>query len=539
MNSVSADGLRAVSGTDASESERVEQWGGLRLDAFDPKAFRTNAEIAVSKLERYLADSSIRGLTLTDPEILLEKARALMAEPEGRLGGLDEHRLGEILDLYIRTGIQVHSPGYMGRQFSGVVPLAGVVDFVSSVVNQPSSFYEAGQLPRVAECLMADELNRFIGWPQGRFAMITTSGGSLANLTAMLAARNDKLPRFWSEGAFALSGQPRPAIAVGEDAHYSVHRAAGILGIGDDQIVVLPCNGRRQIDIAAVQPTLQAAEDRGLKVFCLVASAGTTSIGAFDSLGELAAIAHARDIWLHVDGTHGASLLVSDALRHKLEGIEDVDSLAWDAHKMMFVPAMCTLLFYKNKEKSYGAFVQEASYVFEKAPDVVTEFDSAEQNFECTKRPMIMGLWVLWALYGPRLFAEKIEYLCQLTGKAHAVLEDEPEFAALHEPEANILCFRYVPSNLPHHRLGDFQVAIRNRIRKEGRFFISKVDIEGLAALRVVMMNHRIHIGHFQALLREIRTVGQSILKEWAAAASENEWAFGACRQPERLRTSV
>jgi L-2,4-diaminobutyrate decarboxylase len=386
------------------------------------------------------------------------------------------------------------------------------VDFISSIVNQPSSFYEAGQLPNVVERIMADEFNQFIGWERGRFSMVTTSGGSLANMTALLAARNDRLPRIWSEGISAVKGQPRPAIAVGENSHYSVFRAAGILGVGEEQIVRLPVNRKQQICMRQVRPTLEAAEERGLNTFCMVVSAGTTSAGAFDPIDQLAAIADERNIWLHVDGAHGASLLVSDKLRHKLKGIEKADSFAWDAHKMMFVPAMCTLLFYKNKEKGYGAFRQDASYVFEKEPDVYTEFDSAEQNFECTKRPMIMNLWVLWALYGKALFANKIEHLCQLAEHAYQMLEDESDFETIHQPEVNILCFRYLPSDLQGRSFPDFQVKIRNRIREAGRFFISKADIDGAAALRVVFMNHLTGTDHFRMLLDEIRKTGQELL---------------------------
>ncbi|NET50798.1 MAG: aminotransferase class V-fold PLP-dependent enzyme [Merismopedia sp. SIO2A8] len=408
---------------------------------------------------------------------------------------------------------QVHSPGYMGRQFSGVIPLAGVIDLISSIVNQPSSFYESAQLPNVAERIMADELNRFIGWERERFAMVTTSGGTLANFTALLAARNDKLPRIWSEGISALEGKFRPAIAVG-DAHYGVCRAAGILGIGEEQIVRLPVNRKKQICIEKVESTLDAAKERGLEVFCMVASVGTTSVGAFDPIDELGEIAAQRNIWLHVDGAHGGSLLVSDKLRHKLKGIEKADSFVWDAHKMMFVPPACTLLFYKNKEKSRGAFHQEASYVFEKEPDIYTQFDSGKKNFECTKRPLIMNLWVLWALYGKALFANKIEYLCQLTEQAYQILKDEPDFETLHQPEANILCFRYLPSNLPEKMFSYFQVAIRKRIREEGKFFISKVDIDGIGSLRVVFMNHQIDATHFRMLLSEIRKTGQELISE-------------------------
>ena len=499
---------------DTFEKEpNTKKRGVLEPDVFDPQLFRENAEIIISKLEKYLADSSIRGLALTDPSVLLKAAKDLMTEEYEGIAPLDEEKLGAIIDLYIKTGIQVHSPGYMGRQFSGVIPLAGVFDLISSIVNQPSSFYEAGQLPNVVERIIADEFTRFIGWERERFVMVTTSGGSLANLTALLAARNDKLPRIWSEGISALERQSRPAIAVSEDAHYSVCRAVGILGIGEDQIVRLPINRERQICIEKVRPTFEAAAERGLKVFCMVASAGTTSVGAFDPIDELAEIAKEKNIWLHIDGAHGASLLVSDKLRHKLKGIEKADSFTLDAHKMMFVPAMCTLLFYKNKEKGYGAFRQDASYVFEKEPDIYTEFDSAEKNFECTKRPLIMNLWVLWALYGKALFANKIEYLCQLTEHAYQILKDEPDFKTLHQPEANILCFRYLPSNLRERAFPDFQVAIRNRIREEGKFFISKVDIDGVGALRVVLMNHQINVDHFRMLLYEIRKTGQELLK--------------------------
>lgn len=483
---------------------------GLLIEAFDVQLFRESAESVLAKLEKHLADLSIRGLELVEPAQLTRAARALMTKERERPAAFDEARLAEIVDLYLRTGIQVHSPGYMGRQFSGVVPLSGVIDFVGSVVNQPSSFYEAAQLPNVVERIMADELNKFIGYPPGTFAMLTTSGGSLANLTALLTARNRAFPGIWGRGSSALGDSARPAVAVGADVHYSVARAAGILGIGEDRVVRLPLDAERRIDVARVRPALDEAARQGLHVFCLVASAGTTPVGAFDPLDELAAVARERDLWLHVDGAHGASLLVSDTLRHKLRGIEQADSLAWDAHKMMFVPAPCTLLFYRDRERSRDAFRQTASYVFDAQPSVYTELDNGDKNFECTKRPMIMGLWVLWAMYGPALFAEKIEYLCRLTRYVHAILEEEPDFETVHRPEANIICFRYRPEWIGEDEVSDFQVQIRDRIKHRGQFFISKVDVDGVAALRVVMMNHQITTGHFHMLLDEIRKAGKA-----------------------------
>lgn len=500
--------------TPLGEIHVKEKAGALNSEVFEADLFGEQIEIAATQLQAYLKDSSIRGINLINPSILLKAARTLMTKEENSIATFDKERLKSIIDLYIKTGIQVHSPGYMGRQFSGVVPLAGVFDLVSSILNQPSSFYEAAQLPNVAERIMANELNRFIGFDKDKFTMITTSGGSLANLTALLAARNDKLPGVWAKGIASSSQEGIPAIAVSENAHYSVTRAAGILGIGEDHIVKLPVNNAKQINIDKVQTALDSAKQKGLNVFCLVASAGTTSIGAFDSIDELAEITRKNNIWLHVDGSHGASLLVSDKLRHKLKGIEKADSLAWDAHKMMFVPSPCSLLFYREKEKSYGAFHQEASYVFEKHEDIYTEYDSAEKNFECTKRPMIMNLWVLWAIYGRALFSEKIEYLCHLCMDTYMLLDKESDFETIHQPESNILCFRYKPQNAKDCLIPDYQVEIRNRIRENGLFFISKVDINNESALRVVFMNHQINTDHFNQLLNEIRKTGQAIISE-------------------------
>jgi L-2,4-diaminobutyrate decarboxylase len=481
-------------------------------EVFAPQLFRDNAQVVVTRLACYLADDSIRGLALTDPAVLLDAVKTIMDEDSSAPD--NQKKLLSMIDLYIKTGIQVHSPGYMGRQFSGVIPLAGVFDLVNSIINQPSSFYEAAQLPNVVESVMADELNQFIGYPPDSFAMVTTSGGSLANLTAILAARNDKFPQFWSGGVNTIAGQALPAIAVSEDSHYSVSRAAGIAGIGADQIIRLPTNDHKQIDITQVEATLKAAKERGLHVFCLVAAVGTTSMGAFDPIDALADICQQHNIWLHVDGAHGASLLLSEKLRQPLKGIERADSFVWDAHKMLFVPSMCTLLFYKDKHKSKGAFAQQASYVFEKEPDIYTEYDSAEQNFECTKRPLIMNLWVCWVIYGKALFANKIELLCELTQSTYRLLQQQPDFTPLHQPQANILCFRYLPQHLELSpaEMGDLQLNIRNQIRLDGKFFISKVDVDGLASLRVVFMNHDITLAHVKILLEEIRSVASNLL---------------------------
>jgi L-2,4-diaminobutyrate decarboxylase len=484
-------------------------------DPFDPEQFKSTADLVNSLLKNHLANTKTRGLKLTDPTILLEKAMKLMGSESSTVAKFDAKKLESILELYMSTGIPVQSTGYMGRQFSSPLPLSGITDFVSSIINQPSSFYEAAQLPNVVEQIVADKFYNLIGWNNHDPAMVTTSGGSLANMTAILAARNNAFPEIWKKGVMGIDKNLLPAIAVSEDVHYSITRAVGILGIGEDQVIKLPTNKKKQICINQVETVLDEAAAKGLKVFCLVASAGSTSIGAIDPINELGDITRKRNIWLHVDGAHGGGFLMSNKLKHKLNGIHKVDSFIIDAHKMLFVPGTCTLLFYKDKQKAKGAFQQKASYVFEKNEDIYTKYDSAEKNFECTKRPMIMNLWVPWAMYGKSVYSNKLEYLYQLTQKAYRTILIQKDFIAHHQPESNIFCFSYIPENLPKILNFDFQLAIRNVLKEEGKFFISKVEIDGNTVLRVVFMNHNIKIEKFEQLLDEIRNIGQKIIKNW------------------------
>lgn len=480
--------------------------------------FAAAAHQAVKRLADMLSGDSLEGVRLQRPADLMARARNLMV-PADR-GRFDLHRFSEILDLYLETAIKVNSRGYMARQFSSVMPVAAVFDMVSAMVPQPASYYEAGQLPNIADRLLEETLGRLVGWPHGRFEMVTTSGASLANMTAVLVARNHCFPQSWN-GGLAAAGSRRPAIAVGEDAHFSVTRVAGIIGIGQDQVVRLPLNYRRQICPAGAAAALDSAAFCGLDVFCVIASAGTTSIGANDPLPELAALAKRHGAWLHVDAAHNGAFLVSDRLRPRLSGLELADSFCMDAHKTLFVPALCTLLFYKQKGMAETAFPQKDSYVFDPFEDEMTAVQSGVKNFECTKRPAILNLWLAWSLYGRHAFADKLEHLVTMTGAAHDYLASQPDFLVPHRPESNILCFVHRPAGVDSRRLSRLQIQLRDRVRAAGQYLLSKVDLDGRTMLRMVLMNHQIGLHDIEGVVAEIRRHARDILENDATESEQ------------------
>lgn len=484
----------------------------ILTDAFEPTHFSEAVALAHDRLVNHLHRDEVEGLTQIRPHDLLAQARALMTSGQG--DRFDPQRFADILDLYLRTGIKVNSRGYMARQFSSVPPVAAVFDMISALAPQPGSFYEAGPLPNVADRIIAEEFGALLGWPAGSFEMVSTSGASLANMTAVLAARNRHYATGWKEGV-AGDARGRPAVAIGADSHFSVTRIAGILGLGEDQVVRLPLNARRQICTEGAAQALNAAAQRGLHVFCIVAAAGSTSIGANDPLPALAEMARERGAWLHVDAAHNGALLVSNRLRSRVKGLELADSFCLDAHKTMFMPSACTLLFYRQRGVAETAFPQKASYVFDPEEDEISRFESGVKNFECTKRPAILNLWLTWALYGRKFFESKLDYLVDLTQAAHDHLTALPDFTVQHEPESNILCFVHRPQGSAGLDIDRLQLELRNRVRDAGRYFISKVDLDGATVLRIVMMNHRIGIEDIAGLVEDIRRNGRDIVADW------------------------
>ncbi|MEL6538016.1 MAG: aminotransferase class V-fold PLP-dependent enzyme [Bacteroidota bacterium] len=412
-----------------------------------------------------------------------------------------------LLELCLGADPCLLEPGTEQPWQPEVAPLAVIMDLISSIINQPSSFYEAAQLPNVAEYIMAEEFCERIGYDPDTSTMVLTSGRALANMTAILAARNQKFPQIWQQGTPEMEG-PKPAIAMSSQAHYSNRRLAGMIGIGEDQVVYLPVNEQGQIDPEGTEDSLAEARNRGLQVFCMIATLGTPSRGVLDPIDRLAEIAAAHNLWLHVDGALGGNLIVSDRLRSQLGGIEKADSFLLDAHKLLTMPGTCSLLFYKDKKASYGAFQQDASYVFEKQPNKFSAFDSAKQNLECTKRPMIMGLWVSWICYGSSVFAQRIEYLYDLTKQAYHLLRHLPDFETIQEPSINILCFRYT-TVIPDHEQGEFHETLCQRLQTQGYYFLSTIMIHEKTAMRVVFDSHRTNLSHFEAMVQDLRDLTQ------------------------------
>ena len=471
------------------------------------------AHAAESYYSECLASAG-RTLPDTDPESLIARARAAMdLKQDGHLEGGKQKALREqfsaLATMALKDSHRLHDPRYMGHQVPAALPAAAMFDFIGRTASQGAAVYEMAPFGTAAEKAVISELGKIVGWRDGTFAGIGTHGGTLANVTALLAARNIRYKDSWQAGV--ATGSPRPAILTSADSHYCIARACGILGIGTSQLIKVPVDGKRRMDVDAARDLIHEARKNGLDPFAIVGSACTTPTGSFDDLDAIANLAREANLWFHVDGAHGASFLLSDRHRHLLKGVEHADSIAWDAHKMLFVPALCTYLLYKDRRHSWAAFSQDAPYLFDPDDSAgMAEYDGGLRTFECTKGAISLGLWGVWSLYGKSFLASLIDGVMQRTESFHRMILGAPDFEAAQIPQCNILCFRYLPSDksLDSATLSALQQEIRSRLLREGKWYITGTKLDGEYWLRTTIINPMTEDSHLQGLMEAIRSCG-------------------------------
>lgn len=459
---------------------------------FDPAAFNATGHALIDLLSRYLADNlqgKSRVLDWQPPMAAMRHWQAALP----RHGTLTpEQLLQKLRDEILSASLHIHHPRNLGHQVAPPLPMAALCDLVAALTNQAMAVYETGPSATLLERQVLRWLGELIGWQQTEGVL--TSGGAQANLTALLAARQVKAGwNAWQHGVSA--GAPLRLLAS-EHAHYSVSRAAGIMGLGTDAVVKVAADDRGRMDMAALQAAWQRCVNEGAKPFAAVATAGCTPTGSIDPLPEIAAFCRKHDLWLHVDGAHGASALLSGRHRSLLDGIALADSVVWDGHKLLYMPATVSAVLFREPQHSYAAFAQEASYLFQGNNDAEEAFNTSYRTLECTKRMMGLKLWAAFSLYGVEKLGGLVERVFATARQLAEKLQAAPDFELPMPPQTNIVCFRYGS--------GD-QSELRKKLVESGAFHLTQVNLRGKVWLRTTVMNPFTAESDLDALLAAIR----------------------------------
>jgi L-2,4-diaminobutyrate decarboxylase len=432
---------------------------------------------------------------------------------------LEGKPLVEVLDRLRREILpnvtRLTHPMYLGHQVSAPLPATIWVEALISAFNNSTAVQEMAPAVTILEHQLVRSFAALAGWNAGEAGGTLTSGGTEATFTALLAARAEAMPDAWEHGV----GANPPVVVYGEHSHYAVPRAIGALGLGLRNGIAVPTRDFR-MDPDQLRATLDRLHAEGRKVMAVVATAGSTPTGSFDDLETIGRLCVERGLWLHVDGAHGASALFSAAHRHRLAGIEHATSLAWDPHKMMLLPLSAGMVLVRSERQLDQAFAQRAPYLFH-GRESERVWDQGVRSFQCSRRADALKLWVALERYGTRAFGALYDRLCATAAALHAQVEAHPAFQAMHVPESNILCFRYVgrpgrTSSAPGEaeRLDRVNFELRQRYNRSGEGWITTTVLNGRRVLRCTVMNPRTTEAHLERLLTGLAATGVAVERQ-------------------------
>ena len=460
-------------------------------DAYDPERFRREGHALIDVLADALAKAHARdGVVL--PWQAPDAAKAEWGEAPLAAGSAT---LVADLANFVARSTQLAHPQCMAHQVPPPLPGAVLAEAVSAFVNNGMAVYEMGPAAVPVELAVIDFLCGKLGFPKGAGGVLT-SGGSLGNLTALLAMRQSHAGfDAWKQGTH---GGPALSVITSNESHYSVSRAISVMGWGEAGVIAAPVDDHHRLTAHAVRVALHTARNNNRRVIGIVASAGSTATGAFDPLTELADLCEREKLWLHVDAAHGGGVAMSPLHRGKLSGIERADSVVWDAHKLLMMPALVTAVLFKHEHHAYEAFAQRASYLFAEARPETHWWDLGTRTLECTKRAMALELWTALRVHGEQWFADVIDRQAALTRAFAEKIAASSDFELAHEPELNIICYR--------HRTAD-NVALRQRVVEDGRFYIVGTKLGETYWLRSTIMNPLIEESDFDRLLDHLRSL--------------------------------
>jgi sulfinoalanine decarboxylase len=445
--------------------------------------FQGAAQLAAETLERN-ADRSTPVVHHLEPE---ELTRALELElpREGR--GLEQ-----ALELARRTlhfSVATGHPRFMNQLFGGMEPAAVLGEWIAALTNTSMYTFEAAPVGTVVELALLGRLASIAGLEEseGVFA----PGGSIANLMAAIVARHARFPHVKQHG---LRPGDRPVMFCSEESHYSIRRAAMVLGLGTDGCVEVPVDRIGRMDPDALAERISATRAEGRTPFFVCATVGTTVPGAFDPLHELADLAGREGLWLHADASYGGSVLMSRRHRHLADGIERADSITWNPHKMMGVPLACAALLTRHRGLLAGAMGMNADYLFHE--DSEPERDLGDRSLQCGRRVDALKLWFAWQATGDEGYEQRIDHLFGTAERFRELVRAREGFRLIREQQGTNVCFRYLPAHERHlegterdHREHAATLGAREAMAREGSFLVNYATLDGAATFRLVASN--------------------------------------------------
>ena len=434
-------------------------------------------------------------------------AAAVFDEPLPEVG----RPVDDVLDA-TREDVLSHPFGNSHPRFFAFInatadPLGTVADYLASAMN--SNCWGGDHSAIHVENRVIRWIAEILGLPSSAEGILT-SGGSMANFTALAAARRAMAPGVREAG---FSGTAPLVVYTSEEAHSCVDKAVDLLGIGTRQLRVIPTDERFRIRVDELATAIAADRQAGRRPAIVVGTGGSVNTGAIDPLEELADLCAREELWLHVDGAYGAMACVSEKLRPLFAGLERADSVAADPHKWLYVPYEAGAALVREPGRLADAFRRPAAYLVHDPDSPVTGpvlFN--ERGPELSRGFKALKVWMGLKRHGRKGYAVAVEHDVAMARFLAEQVREGEDFELLAEPGLSIVNFRYRPSGHPEADLDRLNRQIANRLVGSGAFFLAPTVLRGRTSLRVAIVNFRTREDDLLALLEEASRAGRDLL---------------------------
>lgn len=412
--------------------------------------------------------ASSESQTEVRPPLPLDQAAALVPAL-----GAEPRPLAEVLEslrqLALHTPLTT-TPRFFNQLFGGRDPAATAAEIIAAHLNVSMYTYKAAGPLVLVENAVIEHMLRVAEFTGGEGTF--TTGGSLSNLLAVSIARNEARAR--------RSGHTREqwALYTSAEAHYSLPKAASILGLGRESVRKIAIDDQGRMRPEALATALQADLDAGICPVMINATLGTTVMGAFDPLEPIADIAQAHGVWLHADGALGGSLLLARGRRAQLfAGLERCDSLTWDAHKLMGVPLTCSALLLRERGLLDRHLGEDAHYLFQTHEP---ELNPGLRSIQCGRRNDPLKLWAAWQRHGDDGYDARFEHLYDLRDHVVARIQEHPSLHMSHAPQSLNVCFEM-------DGVSSEQLCLE--LNRRGLAVVGYGEVNGRSTVRLVIVN--------------------------------------------------
>jgi aromatic-L-amino-acid decarboxylase len=374
-----------------------------------------------------------------------------------------------------------------------------VADLIANSINRYVGVWMAAPALAQLEVNVLRWFADMIGYPREAKGLLTT-GGSMANFTALVTARRNRLPENFLSGTLYASDQ----------VHHSVIKAALMAGFPAHNVREVAVDAGFRIRLDALRERIDEDRRKGLSPFLLVASAGTTNTGAVDDLESLADIARDEKLWLHVDAAYGGFFALTERGRRMMRGIDRADSVTLDPHKALFLPYGNGSLLVRDGEELRRAHTVHADYMppMQQNPDLV---DFCLYSPELSRDFRGLRVWLPFKLHGAGAFRRALDEKLDLAEWATEELRKIPGMEIIAEPQLSLVAFRLVREGLDPEEINELNRRLLDGINCRQRVFLTPTSLAGKFVLRICVLHFRTHLDRMKAAMEDIRAAVQEL----------------------------